>query len=176
MLAIGIDPGTAITGYGLVREKESGDLEAVDWGVILTPAKTAAAERLALIYDGLNEILDRHKPQSAGVEELFFQRNVSTALSVGQARGVVLLALQRAGLPISDYNPKEIKQTITGYGSADKAQMQSMVRTLLKLPEIPKPDDAADALAVAICHLHSARHRLLTRQSALPGEVEDGQS
>ena len=176
MLAIGIDPGTAITGYGLVRENESGELEAVDWGVIRTPAKTEAAERLVHIYDSLNEILDRHKPDGAGVEELFFQRNVSTALSVGQARGVVLLALQRAGLAISDYNPKEIKQAITGYGSADKAQMQSMVRTLLKLPEIPKPDDAADALAVAICHLHSARHRLLTQQSALAGEAEDGQS
>jgi len=164
MLAIGIDPGTATTGFGLVRESESGDLEAVDWGVILTPAKAPAAERLGQIFDELNEILEKHKPQTAGVEELFFQRNVSTAIAVGQARGVVLLALQRAGLPVFDYNPKEIKQTITGYGGADKAQMQSMVRTLLELPEIPKPDDAADALAVAICHLHLAKYNTILQQ------------
>lgn len=169
MLAIGIDPGTAITGYGLVREKESGDMEAVDWGVILTPAKTPIAERLEQIYSSLEEILVRHKPQGAGVEELFFQRNVSTALSVGQARGVVLLALQKAEIPISDYNPKEIKQNITGYGGADKRQMQNMVRTLLNLPEIPEPDDAADALAVAICHLHLAKHRALLQRGGTQG-------
>ena len=169
MLAIGIDPGTAITGYGLVREKESGDLEAVDWGVILTPPKTPHAERLEQIYSSLEEILVRHKPQSAGVESLFFQRNVSTAMSVGQARGVVLLALQKAEIPISDYNPKEIKQSITGFGGADKSQMQSMVRTLLNLPEIPEPDDAADALAVAIYHLHLAKHKTLLRRGSAEG-------
>jgi crossover junction endodeoxyribonuclease RuvC len=174
MLAIGIDPGTAITGYGLVREKESGDLEAVDWGVILTPAKTPIEERLEQIYMGLIEILEKHKPQTAGVEELFFQRNVSTALSVGHARGVVLLALHQAGLPINHYNPKEIKQAITGFGGADKAQMQSMVRTLLELPEIPKPDDAADALAVAICHLHSMNFNRLSAHPELDNNQEKG--
>ena len=166
MLAIGIDPGTAITGYGLVRETVSGDMEAVDWGVILTPPKTPLEERLDQIYTSLSEILEKHKPQTAGVEELFFQRNVSTALSVGHARGVVLLALQQTGIPINHYNPKEIKQAITGFGGADKAQMQSMVRTLLELPEIPKPDDAADALAVAICHLHAAKYNALLQQGS----------
>ncbi len=169
MLAIGIDPGTAITGYGLVRENESGDLEAVDWGVILTPAKTPIAERLEQIYSSLEEILVRHKPQSAGVESLFFQRNVSTAMSVGQARGVLLLALQKAEIPVSDYNPKEIKLSITGFGGADKSQMQSMVRTLLSLPEIPEPDDAADALAVAICHIQLAKHEALLQRGSAEG-------
>lgn len=157
MLAIGIDPGTAITGYGLVRQDPSGDLTCVDWGVILTPAKMPTAERLDHIYKGLCELLVEHKPQSAAVESLFFQTNVRTAMSVGQARGVVLLALQQAGLPAADYTPNQVKQAVSGYGSADKHQMQSMVKTLLNLKEMPKPDDAADALAIAICHLNTRR-------------------
>ncbi len=156
MLVIGIDPGTAITGYGLVRGEPGGALEAVDWGVILTPAKTPIAERLDQIYTSLNEILKEHQPEEAAVEAIFFQKNVKTAMSVGQARGVVLLALQRAGLAASDYSPNEIKQAVSGYGGADKQQVQSMVKALLNLKETPKPDDAADALAVAICHLHTA--------------------
>ena len=159
MLVIGIDPGTAITGYGLVRQVGAGQLEAVDWGVILTPAKTAMAQRLDQIYEGLNAVLQEHQPTSAAVEALFFQKNVRTAMSVGQARGVALLALQQAGLAIEDYSPNEIKQAVSGYGSADKRQVQTMVKTLLDLKEIPKPDDAADALAVAICHLHSEKTR-----------------
>lgn len=157
MLAIGIDPGTAITGYGLVRQTEAGDLLSVDWGVILTPTKMPMAERLNQIYVSLLDILKEHRPQSAAVEALFFQSNVRTAMSVGQARGVVLLALQQAGLPVSDYTPNQVKQAVSGYGAADKHQIQSMVSTLLKLPEIPKPDDAADALAIAICHLNTLR-------------------
>ncbi|HEY4761430.1 MAG TPA: crossover junction endodeoxyribonuclease RuvC [Thermoguttaceae bacterium] len=157
MLAIGIDPGTAITGYGLVRRTEPGDLLAVDWGVILTPAAMPASERLAVIYHDLNAILQQHRPASAAVESLYFQRNVRTAMSVGQARGVVLLALQQAGIPSFDYNPNQVKQAVSGYGAADKGQMQSMVRTLLNLADLPKPDDAADALAVAICHLNTQR-------------------
>lgn len=157
MLAIGIDPGTAITGYGLVRQTEAGDLLSVDWGVILTPTQMPMAERLNHIYVSLLDILKEHQPQSAAVEALFFQRNVRTAMSVGQARGVVLLALQQAGLPVSDYTPNQVKQAVSGYGAADKHQMQAMVYTLLKLPEIPKPDDAADALAIAICHLNTLR-------------------
>jgi crossover junction endodeoxyribonuclease RuvC len=101
-------------------------------------------------------LIDEHKPDEAAVERLYFQKNVSTAMSVGQARGVILLALQQAGLPIEEYGPQEIKQAVTGYGGADKTQMQHMVKTLLTMPEIPKPDDAADALAIAICHCHSA--------------------
>lgn len=165
MLAIGIDPGTAITGYGLVRQTEAGDLLSVDWGVILTPAKMPIAERLNHIYLSLVDILKEHQPQTAAVETLFFQRNVRTAMSVGQARGVVLLALQQAAIPIADYTPNQVKQAVSGYGSADKHQMQAMVHTLLQLPEIPKPDDAADALAIAICHLHTLRSRQVVAQA-----------
>ncbi|MGD8455732.1 MAG: crossover junction endodeoxyribonuclease RuvC [Anaerolineales bacterium] len=157
MLVIGIDPGTAITGYGLVRENEDGTLKAVEYGAIRTPAKCPMAERLVLLHDELNKILTRHQPESSAVEMLFFQRNVKTAITVGQGRGVILLALAQAGVPVAEYTPLEIKQAITGYGGADKVQMQDMVRTLLNLDETPKPDDAADALAVAICHLHSIK-------------------
>lgn len=164
MLVIGIDPGTATTGYGLVRELKDGGLEAVDYGVILTPAGTPMPERLDQLYQQLNEILLLHQPASGAVEKLFFQRNVTTAISVGQARGVALLALAQAGLGVSEYTPMQIKQAVAGYGGADKQQVQQMVRALLNLDDIPRPDDAADALAVAICHLHSARTEALYRQ------------
>ncbi|KAA3642874.1 MAG: crossover junction endodeoxyribonuclease RuvC [Chloroflexi bacterium] len=159
MLALGIDPGTATTGYGLVREAGDGSLTAVDYGVVLTPPDTPMPDRLVMLYESLNEILTLHQPNTAAVEQLFFQKNVKTALSVGQARGVVLLALAQARLDQAEYTPNEIKQAVTGYGSADKNQVQQMVRAILNLDEIPKPDDAADALAVAICHLHSAQTR-----------------
>jgi crossover junction endodeoxyribonuclease RuvC len=164
MLVIGIDPGTATTGYGLVRESQDGSLVAVDYGVILTPAGTPMPERLEQLYRQLKEILLLHQPVSGAVEKLFFQRNVTTAISVGQARGVALLALAQAGLGVSEYTPMEIKQAVVGYGGADKQQVQQMVRALLSLDDIPRPDDAADALAVAICHLHSARTESLYRQ------------
>jgi crossover junction endodeoxyribonuclease RuvC len=157
MLVIGIDPGTATTGYGLVRENQDDSLQAVDHGVILTPADMPMAQRLALLYGKLNEILVLHGPDSSAVEKLFFQRNVKTAITVGQGRGVVLLALAQAGVPVAEYTPLEVKLAVAGYGGADKRQVQEMVRVLLDLDEIPKPDDAADALAVAICHLHSAK-------------------
>jgi crossover junction endodeoxyribonuclease RuvC len=157
MLVIGIDPGTATTGYGLVRENQDDSLQAVDHGVILTPADMPMAQRLALLYGKLNEILVLHGPDSSAVEKLFFQRNVKTAITVGQGRGVVLLALAQAGVPVAEYTPLEVKLAVAGYGGADKRQVQEMVRVLLDLEEIPKPDDAADALAVAICHLHSAK-------------------
>jgi len=155
-LALGIDPGTATTGYGLVRQLADGSLQAVDFGVILTPKTLPDAERLDLLYQRLREILQEHQPVCCGVEKLFFQKNVTTAISVGQARGVILLALAQAGLEISEFTPNEVKQAVSGYGSADKRQMQEMVRILLALPEIPKPDDAADALAIAICALNSS--------------------
>ncbi len=157
MLVIGIDPGTATTGYGLVRENQDDSLQAVDHGVILTPADMPMAQRLALLYGKLTEILGLHHPDSSAVEKLFFQRNVKTAITVGQGRGVVLLALAQADLAVAEYTPLEVKQAVAGYGGADKRQIQEMVRVLLDLEEIPKPDDAADALAVAICHLHSAK-------------------
>jgi len=161
MLVIGIDPGTAITGYGLVQETESGDLTAVDYGVIQTPAKLPMPERLLQIYRQLKEITLLHRPDCAAVEKLFFQKNVRTAITVGQGRGVAILALAETNLDIAEYTPLEIKQAVAGYGGADKAQMQQMVRALLNLDDIPRPDDVADALAVAICHIHSAKMRSL---------------
>lgn len=162
MLTIGIDPGTAITGYGLVRQATDGSLQAVDYGVIQTPAKSPLPERLVQLYSELTSLIEQHQPQAAAVEKLFFQRNVRTALSVGQGRGVVLLVLAQAGLAVSEYTPMEIKQAVVGYGGADKNQVQQMVRALLELDDIPRPDDAADALAVAICDLHTARFNQLT--------------
>lgn len=161
MLAIGIDPGTAITGYGLVREEQDGSLSVVDFGVIQTSPDISMPERLVQIYHNLKGIIDLHSPQSGAVEKLFFARNVRTALTVGQARGIAMLALAESGVALAEYTPNEIKQSVAGYGRADKIQVQRMVQTLLNLKEIPQPDDAADALAVAICHLHSARMRSL---------------
>jgi crossover junction endodeoxyribonuclease RuvC len=157
MLALGIDPGTATTGYGFVHETPHGELEMVDYGVILTPAHTPQETRLLHLFTQLKELLLLHRPDCCAVEKLFFQRNVTTAIGVGQARGVILLAAAEAGLAVSEYTPLEIKQAVVGYGGAEKNQVQVMVKALLRLPEIPRPDDAADALAVAICHLHSSR-------------------
>lgn len=161
MLVIGIDPGTAITGYGLVEDNDDGSLTVRDFGVILTPSKLSMPERLLELYRKLHAILLLHRPDSGAVEKLFFQRNVRTALSVGQARGVTLLALAEVGINTVEYTPLEVKQAVAGYGGADKNQVQQMVRALLGLHEVPQPDDAADALAVAICHLHSDRMRTI---------------
>jgi crossover junction endodeoxyribonuclease RuvC len=161
MLALGIDPGTATTGYGLVRAAPDGGLEAVAHGVILTPAGEEMPRRLLRLHEELTALIARYRPESAAVEKLFFQKNVSTAMSVGQARGVVLLALAQAGLPAAEYTPNEVKQAVAGYGGAQKRQMQEMVRVLLGMAEPPRPDDAADALAVAICHLHTEGTRRL---------------
>lgn len=154
MLVLGIDPGTAIVGYGLVKEHTDGALEAVEFGVIRTPAKTPMPERLNTIYDTLQDIVRQYQPDRAAVEELFFSRNVTTAITVSQARGVILLALQKSGIPINEYKPNLIKQSITGYGGADKKQMQEMIRLLLNLEHVPKPDDAADALAISITDIN----------------------
>jgi len=157
MLVIGIDPGIATTGYGLVRERQDGSLETVAYGAILTPANTPLAERLLDLHNQLLKILLLHQPLSGAVEKLFFQRNVRTAITVGQARGVAMLALAQAGVRVAEYTPLEVKQAVVGYGGADKNQVQQMVRALLELPEVPRPDDTADALAIAICHVHSYR-------------------
>jgi crossover junction endodeoxyribonuclease RuvC len=158
MVVLGVDPGTATTGYGLVSETSTGELEAVAYGVITTSPDMGMPERLLLLYRQLKEIILLHQPSTGAVEKLFFQRNVTTALAVGQARGIVLLVLAEAGLDVSEYTPMEVKQAICGYGGADKSQVQQMVRALLTLQEIPHPDDAADALAVAICHLSTSRY------------------
>jgi len=156
MRVLGIDPGTAITGYAVV-EDEGGQLQLIDLGVINTPAKSPLPSRLQKIYTDLQHAIKTHQPDAAAVEQLFFSRNVRTAMAVGHARGVTLLALADAGLPIAEYTPMQIKQAVTGYGNADKRQIQEMVRMLLNLDEIPRPDDAADAAAVAICYLHRAK-------------------
>jgi len=156
-LVLGIDPGTATTGFGVVRLGDDGVLQSVAYGVFVTPPHTPAQERLLMLFEDLTALLAEHKPDSCAVEQLFFQRNVSTAIAVGQARGVVLLAIAQAGCEMAEYAPNKIKLAVAGYGSADKRQVQEMVRTLLNLPEIPRPDDAADALAVAITHLHTRR-------------------
>ena len=158
MLSLGIDPGTATIGYGLVRELGDGSLQAVHYGVIKTPAGVPMHERLKQIYDELTDLIQIHQPDQAGVEELFFARNVTTAITVAQGRGVILLSLANADIPISEYKPNMIKQSISGYGGAKKPQVQEMVRMLLGLEDIPRPDDAADALAVAITDIHSSRY------------------
>ena len=159
MITIGIDPGTATTGYGIIREEQDGNLTTLDFGVIQTNANQPLAERLVQLYKRIKELVLLHQPDMGAVEKLFFERNVRTALSVGQARGVSLLALAESGLQVGEYTPLEVKQAVTGYGGADKGQIQHMVKTLLGLKEVPHPDDAADALAVAICHIHSSKLR-----------------
>ena len=155
MLVLGIDPGTATTGYGLVRENSHGDLELVEYGVILTPAGMDQEKRLQMLYERLNEIILLHHPDAGAVEKLFFRRNVTTAISVGQARGVILLTMAQAHMAVAEYTPMEVKQAVSGYGGADKKQVQVMVQAILQMNELPKPDDAADAIAIAITHLHT---------------------
>jgi crossover junction endodeoxyribonuclease RuvC len=157
---LGIDPGTAITGWGVVVERQ-GTLQALGFGVIRTPSTEALSARLVTIYDELSAVLLHYQPDAVGVEELFFSKNARTALSVGHARGVVLLTVAQQQTPLFHYKPSQVKQAVTGYGAADKRQIQEMVRLLLGLDAIPQPDDAADALAVAICHLHSYSHLLI---------------
>lgn len=163
MLVLGLDPGLAITGYGLV-EGDGQNLCPVTYGVIRTPAKTPLADRLVELQQRLEEIIGSYRPEVAAVEELFFSTNVRTAIMVAQARGVALLTVARAGLRVVEYTPMQIKQGITGYGKADKLQVQRMVRLLLNLDELPRPDDAADALAVAVCCHHGARLETLLQQ------------
>lgn len=156
MRIIGIDPGTGILGFGVV-EVVRGKYKMVDAGVIRTPAHTPLEERLVEIFDGLTEIVAATKPSIMSIEKLFFSKNVTTAISVAQARGVAMLVGKQAGLTIEEYNPMQIKQSLTGYGKADKKQVQEMVRIQLGLKEVPKPDDCADALAAAITHSMFAR-------------------
>lgn len=154
---IGIDPGTAITGYGIIREASSGELAWINHGVITTPSDWEEPRRLLFLYQSLLQIIKESHPDCCAVEKLFFQKNVKTALKVGQGRGAALIAAAEAGLSIGEYTPLAVKQAVVGYGKANKNQVQQMVKLLLDLSEIPRPDDAADALAVAICHLHSTR-------------------
>lgn len=164
MRILGIDPGTAIMGYGLI-EKKGHRLVPLTYACWRTPAHMPMPERLLSLYQELQAFLQSYQPQQVAVEELFFNRNTTTAISVGQARGIVLLAAAQAGIPVYEYTPLQVKQAVVGYGKADKKQIQQMVRALLGLQEVPKPDDAADALAIAICHANSAG--LLNRMGEL---------
>lgn len=152
MRIIGIDPGTGILGFGVVDFDVNGKAKLVDAGVITTPAHTPHDERLEDIFDNLTDIVAATKPQVMSVEKLFFTKNVTTAMTVAEARGVALLVARKAGVPIAEYTPMQIKQSLTGYGKADKKQVQEMVRLQLGLKDVPKPDDCADALAAAITH------------------------
>ena len=166
MLVLGLDPGLAITGYGLVRESSNGDLALVEYGAITTSAGQPMPDRLLAIDRELETLLLRYRPEVVAIEELFFCKNVTTALAVGQARGVAILGVARSGVPMYEYKPMAIKQAITGYGKAPKSQVQEMVRLLLNLDKVPQPDDAADGVAVAICHLYGMRlNNLLNAQS-----------
>ena len=161
MCVLGIDPGIGTTGYGVVDEDASGNVALIAYGAIETQPGAPMAERLKKLHDGAQALLREYQPESVAVEQLFFGRNVTTAISVGQARGVILLAIAQAGLDVFEYKPAEVKQALSGYGKADKRQMQEMVRLLLNLDHIPRPDDAADAIAIAVCHLQSRRIRRL---------------
>jgi crossover junction endodeoxyribonuclease RuvC len=156
MRILGIDPGTGILGFGVI-DVDGRNTQMVDAGVIRTPVKEDDAVRLLTIYEELTDIIAATKPTIMSVEKLFFARNVTTAMTVAQARGVVLLCGMQAGMTIFEYTPMQIKQSVTGYGKADKKQMQEMVRILLKLDEVPKPDDCADALAAALTHASTMR-------------------
>src|SRR5579884_549 len=155
MVIMGIDPGTATTGYGIV-EKQGNRLSYVTCGVIETPKTAEMPDRLLLIYTQINRLLDLHSPDVIATERLFFSNNVTTALQVGRTIGIVLLAAAQRGVPWVEYRPMEVKMAVVGYGAAEKKQVQYMVKQLLNLDKVPRPDDAADALAIAICHAHSS--------------------
>lgn len=158
MIILGIDPGIAIVGYSIV-ECKGNNLKAIDYGCITTDSDMLFPDRLKIVYDRLTEIIEEYNPDDLAIEELFFNKNVKTAIKVGQARGVEILAAVNKGLKTYEYTPLQIKQAVTGYGRADKNQVQEMVKMLLNLKEKPKPDDVADALAVAICHGSSIKFK-----------------
>jgi len=152
---IGIDPGYAIVGYGVVKY-EGSKYTTLDYGAILTNSDMPFNRRLEIIFDSLTETLIKWKPDAMAVEQLFFTTNAKTAIAVGQARGVILLAAQKCGIEVFDYTPLQVKQAVVGYGKAEKKQVMEMTKLILNLQKVPKPDDTADALAIAICHAHSA--------------------
>ena len=156
MLILGIDPGLAISGYGILNY-QGNKFEVVDYGCILTESSEEFPKRLKHLYDSYTSLIDMYMPEAVAIEELFYNKNAKTAMAIAQARGVHLLAAENKSVPLYEYTPLQIKQGIVGYGRAEKIQVQEMVRVILKLKEIPKPDDAADGLAAAICHAHSLK-------------------
>ncbi len=158
MIVLGIDPGIAIMGYGVI-EFNGNKVKVLENGVITTSSKTETPKRLEILYDNLDNIIKEYKPDEFAIEELFFNQNVKTAITVGHARGIQVLCAQQNNIDIYEYTPLQIKQAITGYGRASKKQMQMTITSLLNLRSIPKPDDAADALSVALCHILSQRFK-----------------
>ena len=157
MIILGIDPGIATLGYGVIEKDERGNFRAVDYGVILTPKEEGLPVRLAMLEEGVQKILEKYRPDEVVMEELFFSKNITTGIAVAHARGVALLTCVKACGKLYEYTPMQIKQALTGYGKADKKQIQSVVASMLRLQSIPKPDDAADALGIALCHGFSSR-------------------
>lgn len=157
MIILGIDPGLATMGFGVIEKLKNDNTEPVDYGVVLTPKDESLPVRLAMLEEGINKILDKYKPDEIAVEELFFSKNITTGIPVAHARGVTLLTCIKYCGRLYEYTPNQIKQALTGYGKADKIQMMHVVTSLLHLTKIPRPDDAADALAVALCHAHTSR-------------------
>ena len=155
MIILGIDPGYAIVGYGVIEYKNN-HFSVIDYGAILTDAGTPFNIRLEKIYDELSDIIIRHKPEAMAIEKLFYNNNAKTVIDVSQARGVIMLAAQKNGVPAYEYTPLQVKQSVVGYGRAEKKQVQEMTRRILALEKVPKPDDTADALAMAICHAHAS--------------------
>lgn len=157
MIILGIDPGIATMGFGVIEKLPNGNTIPVDYGVVKTPKEENLPVRLALLEQGINQILDKYHPDEIALEELFFTKNITTGIAVAQARGVTLLTCVKQCGKLYEYTPMQVKQALTGYGKADKQQMQQVVASILRLKGIPRPDDAADALAVALCHAHTAR-------------------
>ena len=160
MIILGIDPGYATVGYGVI-EYNGRNFRTMDYGAVTTPANIDFNRRLEMIYEGICELCNTFKPDAVSVEELFFNTNLKTGIAVAHGRGVILLAIQKCGVDFYEYTPLQVKQSVVGYGRAEKRQVMLMTQNLLDLEKIPKPDDAADALALAICHAHSAKSRLL---------------
>ncbi len=159
MIILGIDPGIAIVGYGII-DHSMGKFRVLDYGAITTPAHTPAEDRLATIYEDMNTLIKTYRPEEMAIEELFFNNNQKTAIQVAEARGVILLAARQNHLCINEYTPLQVKQAVVGYGRAEKQQVQSMVTSILGLKKVPKPDDTADALAIAVCNAHTGGSRL----------------
>lgn len=172
MIILGLDPGLATMGFGVVEKLKNDGTVAVDYGVVLTPKEESLPVRLAMLEEGVNKILQKYKPEEIAVEELFFSKNITTGIPVAHARGVMLLTCIKYCGRLYEYTPNQIKQSLTGYGKADKIQMQHVITSLLGLKKIPRPDDAADALAIAICHARSATSLLNTERVFNPEKYD----
>lgn len=161
MIILGIDPGFGTMGFGVIDKRANGDCVPIDYGVIKTPQNESFPVRLAMLEEGLNKLYEKYKPEEISVEELFFSKNVTTGIQVAHARGVILLSAIKYCGKLFEYTPNQIKQALTGYGKADKVQMMHVVQSILRLKQVPRPDDAADALAVALCHAHTSRFGIM---------------